>query len=913
MSPNRTGLVAGILDQMGGQPVTRDYLAFFRESLTNPDAAFAEAMQAEDAVALACLGILGPPVNSAASQRLNSFLNHYAGDPRASSAVLALVELADDAGPNVAESVAEYLKKSAAKLPLDQPGKARILTIIQNREHPDIVRRRLLLWLWTADRTVGREESLRILDDKLEPPDSQVLDRALLNLSESPDDQTMTRLRAFAVEQFEPPPTDGFPRAPQVALSVTGYLAQTKHLDPQFSADVLAGCATTQFDFAAKAAELLGNLAPAGLELIITRVAAVDPAWLSATFIPHLLIANPVLAAQTSGANWWAEDARLRLSAHTWEVSGDDGLYVVALNQIQGTADEPAKVQVRESLASRLTVLEPGAKDRMPRTGFRELLRLVLDGAVATTDGTLAGPITHFGPDFFVETLSGIGWKRPERAAIVGALASTQILSAIPNLLVAALKIGPETALALVEAITTEAIATNLQDLITLTRDNERLLGVLCRKSPEAAVAALALWQNELDMVAFRALQGTDQQETRVQDIPKTVRDYSAISTGERTELLDALGSGQERVELLVDALGDRSAGQSPKPTTDDLALYIHRLGEDLALGVESERAIGALAEICERATQVPLRTAAYSSLALAPPTSNVLMLLLRRLEQDTSATRDAVRAALDAQAAKLDKHASAGAQHVRVEAASLLAQVKPEQAAIHARELVSADEPEDRILAAEILAVAGDAQVDSPLLLGQIEVEPSADARAALRRAQLRLTVGDIAGAHERLGEMAGISDEQWASLSPKRMYGEWSDAIVQGLERVARAEAQNEFGTAVDQLNEVAKGLLFRAITVQGEEVPIKDKDRAKAVANTLDYGTALGWQNIQQSWPWVKYLASLYQLRTEHIAPRGSTTPHEELVASDWTTAQTLFKRGAKGCLTLLVGATAETSTD
>ncbi len=181
---------------------------------------------------------------------------------------------------------------------------------------------------------------------------------------------------------------------------------------------------------------------------------------------------------------------------------------------------------------------------------------------------------------------------------------------------------------------------------------------------------------------------------------------------------------------------------------------------------------------------------------------------------------------------------------------------------------------------------------------------EPSEDVRKEIRRAIRRLRVGDSAAAHERLGELAGVADqESWTSLDPSAVYGSWTAAIVEGLDRVARADSQADYGTAIDQLDEVAKALLYRAIELAGDQAAIKEGNRAKAATNDLEYGSVLGWQTLNQVWPWVHNLGALHQLRTEHIAARGTVAPPPVRSSDDLTTARSFFKLGTAPCCELI----------
>lgn len=275
-----------------------------------------------------------------------------------------------------------------------------------------------------------------------------------------------------------------------------------------------------------------------------------------------------------------------------------------------------------------------------------------------------------------------------------------------------------------------------------------------------------------------------------------------------------------------------------------------------------------------------------------------------RRLTGEAPALKQSVETSLRLIGDKLDSIAGESTSSGRAAAAALLGRIDIARAVHHARELLSADEAESRVLAAEIIGDGG-LQEDAERLEAAISEEPSEDVRTAYWRAIRRLRIGDSAAAHERLGELAGISDPAWTSLDPKAIYGPWTDAVVTGLDRVARAESQGDYGTAIDQLDEVAKALLYRAIELVGDQAQVKDGNRAKAATNSLDYGNVLGWQTITHSWPWVHHLGSLHQLRTEHIAERGTVKPPPDRASDDFKTALSFFRLGANPCCELIRG--------
>ncbi|MDP2859167.1 MAG: hypothetical protein Q8P50_14480 [Bacillota bacterium] len=125
-----------------------------------------------------------------------------------------------------------------------------------------------------------------------------------------------------------------------------------------------------------------------------------------------------------------------------------------------------------------------------------------------------------------------------------------------------------------------------------------------------------------------------------------------------------------------------------------------------------------------------------------------------------------------------------------------------------------------------------------------------------------------------------------------------------MKGLDRVGRAESTHDFGSAIDQLDEIAKALLFRAIELAGNEIGIKERNQMLAGTNALDYGDVLGWQQVNQQWRWVHNFGSLHELRTVHIAARGSVAPPPERTDQDLKIAYAFFRLGAQSCCDLIV---------
>ncbi len=181
-----------------------------------------------------------------------------------------------------------------------------------------------------------------------------------------------------------------------------------------------------------------------------------------------------------------------------------------------------------------------------------------------------------------------------------------------------------------------------------------------------------------------------------------------------------------------------------------------------------------------------------------------------------------------------------------------------------------------------------------------------SSAARREIRRAIRRRGIEDLAAAREELGDLAGVEDAAWGKTDPKALLAQWGEPIVEGLKRILQAETKQEWGTAIDQLNEIAKALLFRALELDGASIGFAQNDIQAVASNNLDYGAVVARQQVLERWRWVRHLAALYELRTAHIVPKGKVQPVPTPTPEDWRTASSLFQRGAGECCKLILGA-------
>lgn len=619
------------------------------------------------------------------------------------------------------------------------------------------------------------------------------------------------------------------------------------------------------------------------------------PHSLNGNEVPALIGRRPSDTAATAAAKCWPSECLAVFANTTWEQYGDE-LYPTVLKELHRTGEDAACAAIRQRIASRCQATSSTAVTEMPCIGARALLKLSLNGEIPLDDESLVAALQELDGALLEQELAAAKWRAPYRAQRVGRIACQLDPELLPNLMSKALGEKAATAVALISGAA-ECLNASIDSTLDIVSDNKVVLAALCETSASAAAKTLERWQSSHSMAAFRALKSTDHAEDRVAVIPTVIRSYKN-TPAERAELLTAYGLRDERVELLCSILTDRSKPGS-RPTADDIVNALVFLGEHLDSGTDPDRMLDAIGVICREATQTAIRRAAYGALEKAAPTAGAVNLLLERKNEEAPSARPAAKAALDKMADKLVVIAADQASSGRAEAAEQLARIDLARAVKHARHLIAADEAEDRMRAARILGAGGSPE-DAERLEAASSEEPHREVRDEFKRAVRRLLIGDSAAAHERMGELAGVSNtESWLALDPNDVYGPWVDPVVKGLNRVAQAESTGDFDTAIDKLDEVAKALLFRAIEVAGDEVGVGAGNQAKAARNELDYGDVLGWQQLTQKWRPVRNFGALHELRTAHIAERGSVAPPPERTADDLSMAYSLFGLGARHC--------------
>lgn len=875
--------------------------------LEAPDDAYAKAVRDQDIVTLAVAGILDPDIEGPrAARRFDALVEARGPDEVIAELTLGILERADGISDELIDRAKECAREHAEDLPVNKINAGRIRALVADQGQPDVRRLPLLIWLWLSGRQEARQIAQEILADPAESYSGAVR-QSIIILGTAKDAKALGLLRDYAERQFVPTQTDAPPPKPHppAALYVLNSLRQIGDGEMALILDVLRLAADRGIGTDEELDGLLERLRERRLRQIVESLADSDhSAWLSESLLPALLRVRGRDLAPTVGHDWWPDECLPVFARFAWD-GIDDKLYVKVLKGLHRQKNEPARAAIRSAVRARCEATSPDGAGRMPRIGARALLELALEGSIQTSDEDLGAAMRTLGSEALTEEAQRVGWKKPDRSRRMAAALGASDPDVIPRVFPTALAGGPSTAVAFLEGSPQEVLDQQADELLAALDEEETVLRQLCSLSETAADLTLERWAKDQVMGAFRALADSARAEDRLEHVSKAVRSYREVGAGDRAELLRALDVTEDRLAVLLAVLTDRRNPLRSAPTQEDLVTAIGLLPEHLKEGGDPQPILEALQAICREATEAAVRRAAYAALAQGPPTTQLLDLLLERRDGEVPVLRSSVREALSRLADKLEVQAGASASADRTTAVTQLARIDPSRAVVHARGLLQAPEAKERGLAAETLGGTGDTE-DADLLEAALEHEPNPEARREIQRAIRRLRIGDVAAAHERLGDLAGVEDPAWGSADPKNVFEQWSDPLVTGLDRIARAETNEDWGTAIDQLNEVGKALLFRVIELAGATISVKQADVVAAASNSLDYGSVVTRQHIQENWRWVRHLASLNELRTEHIARKGKVEAPVERTPEDWEVAQRLFRLGAGECCKLILAA-------
>lgn len=769
-------------------------------------------------------------------------------------------------------------------------------------------RRSLLLW-WLNEvaSDLGKEAALTILANPDEEFDRQVM-RAAIVVGSNPDPANREAVAAFVRQNLDDESTAiGSGANETAALYALNHFRGIEDVDQAVVLELLAVVASRDLVVGEGLDRLLQIMPWSHVHGLVGRLSTEGHAiWIARELMPAFIRTRPSEAARSAGDSWWPSTCLQALAGANWR-EADEDLFAEVLEQIHKTSDDDARLLVRERVATACVTATSESRNHLPRRGIHVFLKLTLQGEIPTDDPQLLAALQSVDRDTLMAEMLDVGWKSNDRARRLGEVVAQIDVSLLPTLVSSVIDQNPSSAAVLIDGVTYEPLEPIMTELLDAIGDSEEVLGPVCQGSEAAATATLERWRTEGSLPAFRALEGSDHEEVRLESAPAFVRSYVEHSREDRSEVLQALGMSEDRAILLLQVLADRTEPKAARrPSAADLVETLDLLRQHVEVGQESSDLFETVAITCRESTQPTVRRAAYKVLGASSPSGGIIDLLLERRVGEASSEKSAVEEAIRGVADTLDKEVADEANPTRAAAAKELARIDPSRAAVHARNLLSAENADHRRLAANILGEAG-TDPDADLMASVVDSEPHPDVRREMERAIRRLRIGDIAEAHERLGELVAHDDlDAWAVVEPDRLYGGWQEALVLALDRVARAETDHHFGTAIDQLDEVAKGLLLRAIEVAGKSVDISAANQAKAATNDLDYGAVLHWQHMNERWEWVSYFASLHGLRTEHIAERGSLTPPAEPTEEDLRTAYSFFKLGAGPCLRAILSA-------
>lgn len=635
--------------------------------------------------------------------------------------------------------------------------------------------------------------------------------------------------------------------------------------------------------------------------------------WFTAHFLPRLFPTHAAAFATTIDEAWWPDGALNWLLSPQAPWNEHEPVLLSQLLRSVHRRRDPARVREAHQLILGQTLAAPNnnrVRSAMPRLGARTLLVEALRGNLPPNSQELREALQHLSSDVRLDEYRAARWKQTDRAQrmaqVIAAVALAEVLQVTDEL--SALMLRARTAF--LTEITPHLDDDLAKKLATIFQNDEQALRALVGGSAAARVV-LALWEETHRLPYFRALSDTEHAPQRLDLIPTLVRDYSGhVTAAERRELLTELEVAEPRYKLLVNIIGDW--GQHPSPDEATLQVALSLAAEHLQAAENPDPLVPA-AEPLSRNAPLELRTAVYEAVSGARPTPALVSLLAerRRGEPPNTTGEKAVSSAIDAVAAKLVEMADSEDPRAAVQAVNLLEQLKPETALPFARRLAqSAPNAEDRITAIRILAAQGDGDTE-PEILRKIaegdEAHPDPKVRAEAVRAIRHFEIGDLEAAHELLGELSGQDPDIWTGPDhdPRLLYGSWGDALREGLDRVAKAESDENWRDAIDQLDEVAKVLLYRALEVAGPSEPSISKLVAKAQSRDLNsYGSVVGAQQLHNIWSWTKHFDALHEKRAAHIIQQGSTTPPPKRERRDFDAARVVFRDGAGPCLDLIL---------
>ena len=631
--------------------------------------------------------------------------------------------------------------------------------------------------------------------------------------------------------------------------------------------------------------------------------------WFTGHLLPHLFEARADELVGTLHEDWWPE------ASLTWILgpnapsnNNNPALLSRVLHSVHRRGDPP-RVKDAHQLILRQTLAAPAensVRSAMPRLGARILLAEALQGNLDPDSPEILEALNHLPADLRLDEYRAARWRQKTNAGLMAKVIAGVDVNDVEELIseIGALKSNARVAfLTEIASHLTEDIGARVA---TAFRDDEPALAAVVA-GPASAEAVLHLWEETCDLAYFRALASTDYSEQRLAPIPNLVRDYSSDLTAQgRRELISTLELSDSRYELLLAMIHNWE--QHPGPGPANLEVVLELVSVHLKSGADPEPLVEAARPLSLTAP-LRVRKALYAALAAGPATPAVVSLIDERRSGEAKAGKPAVMSTIDAITERLKEQAGSDDPHEAVDALKMLDQLQPKAALPFARRLArTATNPDKIIIAIRILGQHGDRTRD-PALLREIadgeDAHPDPRVRTEATRAIRRLEIGDLDAAHERLGMLTTKDPSTWMdeNHNPTLLYGSWADALQEGLDRIAQAETAENWRDAIDQLDEVAKVLLYRALEVAGSSKPTIAGQVQRAQARDPNYGGVVRSQQLHQVWQWTTFFETLHAMRTAHITQTGSTIPPPKRMQPDFDAAKVMFRDGAGPCCDLI----------
>ena len=626
--------------------------------------------------------------------------------------------------------------------------------------------------------------------------------------------------------------------------------------------------------------------------------------WFEAHILPRLFAVHPdVIVRSLDGELWTDQAVTTVLALPSWG-DIDAQLVVRAFKAVRNRGSQDLMSRARTTVKDLVVAADPGdhTAAHFPRLGVRVLLQDALSGRSPPENPELAQALGHLHPDDRRSEFMRARWTSPTRAGLLAEIVSGTNPAEVSSLLEEVKDLSDPARCAFLTISGPALSQEQASEIAAYFAGDQVALETMARSEPTASVL-LDSWTEDANLCSFRALIAAEDQRP-IQHAMIHVRDYTLpFSAAVRSEMLEVISEHQDPVPLALEIVSDWSR-EHPPPDDGTLIAAMALLARNLTNSAAHGQVAETLASICRTHGSWKVREAAYEVLSNADPVDEVVDLLHERSKNEASAGQEAVEAAIATVAQKL----VTGAQADDPAAAGALASLQklsPQTALPAARRIASsAVDPEHRLLAVGILSNHGNREADVELLRTLADEYADPGVRAEAQRGIRRLEIGDLHAAHERIGELADCESEAWNQLDPAVVFGSWAQAVQAALERIAENEASQNWGQAIDQLTELAKVTLYRAIEVAGSTNSFSEKVIAATSKPSSSFGSTLRNQQVMTAWPWVAHFGSLYGLRTEHVTEGNTTAPPKKRDADDFTHALRLFRDGAHSCLTLIV---------